>query len=510
MDYRHVAPEFRQVALMIQISLVGCAIAYVTWQSVLIFGSGGSPPVEISVEPWRDFGLWAVCVRPVYPDVYVGDAGVGVYDLPAYTGQGVPNPAGLSAKSSKLASQMYPETVQFDQRPANCAIADMTDLPDMKFPGKFTFCSTVPSGWLLVRSFTGWQYFSNFGGNDYAILKLQARKHGSDFGYHSATSQIFSTTRVVYWHDAGNDAKHYVEYDHLGQLCSMTTIKSTETQVAAISALTVLVEDPMLTVTTELGVFPQLVRLATSLGGFLYIAVLVFTTIFVKQFPHSDIAQTYDRRTLFGNRSSGNRPSDLQESGSQAENGNAFSSATSTAKQAETAQTIGLVREHSQRMPELPPPGIAITPETGVKFEDVAGIDEAKEELMEIVDFLKAPERFVKVGAKIPRGVLLTGPPGTGKIYKCQCSETLFLVLLPDENENGSFLWPMSVNSFQVGLLLRSSSNSSSGWVPRGCATSLSRQRRRRPASFSSMRLMPSEDSAVLAWAAAMTSESRR
>jgi cell division protease FtsH len=58
---------------------------------------------------------------------------------------------------------------------------------------------------------------------------------------------------------------------------------------------------------------------------------------------------------------------------------------------------------------------IQVQPETGVKFEDVAGIDEAKEELTEIVDFLKAPERFVKVGAKIPKGVLLTGPPGTGK-----------------------------------------------------------------------------------------------
>jgi len=56
-----------------------------------------------------------------------------------------------------------------------------------------------------------------------------------------------------------------------------------------------------------------------------------------------------------------------------------------------------------------------LQPDTGVKFEDVAGIEEAKEELTEIVDFLKAPERFVKVGAKIPKGVLLTGPPGTGK-----------------------------------------------------------------------------------------------
>merc|ERR1719203_2281883 len=58
---------------------------------------------------------------------------------------------------------------------------------------------------------------------------------------------------------------------------------------------------------------------------------------------------------------------------------------------------------------------VMVTPETGVKFADVAGIDEAKEELTEIVDFLKAPERFVRVGAKIPKGVLLTGSPGTGK-----------------------------------------------------------------------------------------------
>jgi cell division protease FtsH len=52
---------------------------------------------------------------------------------------------------------------------------------------------------------------------------------------------------------------------------------------------------------------------------------------------------------------------------------------------------------------------------TGVSFDDVAGVDEAKQETVEIVEFLKSPEKFAKLGAKIPKGVLLVGPPGTGK-----------------------------------------------------------------------------------------------
>jgi len=50
-----------------------------------------------------------------------------------------------------------------------------------------------------------------------------------------------------------------------------------------------------------------------------------------------------------------------------------------------------------------------------VTFEDVAGVDEAKEELKEVVEFLKEPQKFIQLGARIPKGVLLVGPPGTGK-----------------------------------------------------------------------------------------------
>ena len=50
-----------------------------------------------------------------------------------------------------------------------------------------------------------------------------------------------------------------------------------------------------------------------------------------------------------------------------------------------------------------------------VTFEDVAGVDEAKEELEEVVEFLREPEKFISLGARIPKGVLLVGPPGTGK-----------------------------------------------------------------------------------------------
>ena len=58
---------------------------------------------------------------------------------------------------------------------------------------------------------------------------------------------------------------------------------------------------------------------------------------------------------------------------------------------------------------------MTVDSEKRVTFKDVAGLEEEKEDLQEIVDFLKSPQKYTKVGARIPKGVILVGPPGTGK-----------------------------------------------------------------------------------------------
>ena len=108
--------------------------------------------------------------------------------------------------------------------------------------------------------------------------------------------------------------------------------------------------------------------------------------------------------------------------------------------------------------------------QVGVTFADVAGVEEAKAEVAEIVEFLKDPSKFQRLGGKIPKGVLMVGPPGTGK--------TLLAKRLPAKPRCRSSLSPAPI-----------SSRCSSASARRVCATCSTRRRNTRPASSSSTRL---------------------
>jgi cell division protease FtsH len=68
-----------------------------------------------------------------------------------------------------------------------------------------------------------------------------------------------------------------------------------------------------------------------------------------------------------------------------------------------------------QLMPRVKPNLVTPNSKTAVTFRDVAGVEDAKAELTEVVDFLRDPKRFARLGARVPKGILLYGPPGTGK-----------------------------------------------------------------------------------------------
>jgi cell division protease FtsH len=91
-----------------------------------------------------------------------------------------------------------------------------------------------------------------------------------------------------------------------------------------------------------------------------------------------------------------------------------------------------------QLMPRVKPAAIEPNSQSAVSFDDVAGVQEAKEELHEVVDFLRHPRRFERLGARVPKGILLYGPPGTGKT----------LLAKAVAHESGAAFYSQSASSF--------------------------------------------------------------
>ncbi|HKI91797.1 MAG TPA: AAA family ATPase, partial [Gaiellaceae bacterium] len=79
------------------------------------------------------------------------------------------------------------------------------------------------------------------------------------------------------------------------------------------------------------------------------------------------------------------------------------------------ALTAWLLWKTAGMMPRIKPKNLASRSRSTTTWADVAGVEEVRTELMEVVEFLRDPKRFERLGAKVPKGLLLYGPPGTGK-----------------------------------------------------------------------------------------------
>ena len=89
-------------------------------------------------------------------------------------------------------------------------------------------------------------------------------------------------------------------------------------------------------------------------------------------------------------------------------------------------------------MPQTKPQEITPRSKSSVTWDDVAGVEETKDELREVVEFLSDPKRFKRLGAKVPKGILLHGPPGTGKT----------LLAKAVAHESGANFFSQSASSF--------------------------------------------------------------
>ena len=306
MDYRRVVQEFRIPAAALQCFIVGCAAAYVAYQVNSISESADSPPVDMRMEPFRNFSQWALCAHPNSPDGDVSQIGVGVQS--SYKGietLGIFSSMDETFSKQLLSSVVYNQTVVFDNMYGNnltCSIVDAGSIQGMTVPGTFTLCSGIgPYGWLLIKSDGGWHFVNQFAHAEYRVLKLSSYVHGFNSGYTVELRRFFSAQSKY--------SSRWWGRERTSNISTVCQWKQSAPSSQAGSVFVIVAEDRMVTKSVELGMLPQLFSLLSSLGGLMGLAGLAFTTIFVKKYPHGDS----ELRTLIGN--------SVQSDGAQLEEG---------------------------------------------------------------------------------------------------------------------------------------------------------------------------------------------
>ena len=297
MEYRRVAKEFRHYALALEALLLLSLVAFGAYRFMHIFASK-APPVESSVQAWQSFGKWAVC-----HEEYAPRAGVGFFDTvdgtearlaPEQMAPKLNHARSVEAASSRISTQ----TVELTGQQLHCSVVDMGNLPDVVVPpARWAICGEdARIGWhsqLFVMSGGSWNVVRQVWPQFFEVRSLTSYVRGYDFGYTSREDRYFTTI------SRGSTQSHADP----SQVCRWQGGTSPEPST---TAAFVLVIDYDIAVTIEQDMLPQLFSLLSSLGGYMSLVILIFRCAFVQRYPESDIAQTFQERTLLGHHERGN------------------------------------------------------------------------------------------------------------------------------------------------------------------------------------------------------------
>lgn len=267
LEYLKVEPRYRQLACGLYVVLVTCFLGYAAHEIHRI--GMGKPPVSYSVEEWRGAGKWMLCGSQA-----LRGAGMAIPTVRAPISERVPEPVGNKG------------LVLRDTDKGSCTEIDLSgwEMP-LPPPLAFNLCVDIPEVKLYSNSAGEWNFVSHMAEGTMLWLKMAKHKHGWDFGYSSNLQEYIDVA------------------EHRTALCTdqcpdWTRFSSSKGKGTFIKLV---IENPTVPVTEKQGVLPQLFALSAKLGGYLSLLTVVFTAILVRKYPESEVALTYEARTLFGN-----------------------------------------------------------------------------------------------------------------------------------------------------------------------------------------------------------------
>ncbi|CAE7348241.1 purM [Symbiodinium sp. CCMP2592] len=284
MDYRRVEGKYQRYAFVMQLTLIGFLLLYFVSQAVLIVRHAETPPVETSMKKWFGAGKWMICE---WDTLY----GIGV---------GLPHDQSTPSFEHKQwetltetvpVSKIPEEVNAIDGNPHNCSIIDLTAWKMPVPPLSFSLCNDAAKlVFIYVESGGIWERVRRQERSMFTQVKLTKRSHGDNSGFSTSFRDYFSASLSQEWTDPGFDFEYWCP----------NWIRFNTGGGGGRSALLVEIDEPLVMVTANLGVIPQLLSLFSSLGGYLTILSVLFTAVWVRKNPQSDVNITYEERTLFG------------------------------------------------------------------------------------------------------------------------------------------------------------------------------------------------------------------